>query len=207
MSEIYLQPQVLVVDDDEAMRDSLSCLLESEHLSCRLFASANDFLEFCAVPRVGCILLDIRMPGMDGMELLENLKEQGIQMPVIIISGHGDVPLAVRAMKQGALDFIEKPFKAQVLLDRVQCALESIQENSASSLKQYDLRNMFDALTSRETEIMELVAAGSTSKLIGIKLGISTKTVDTHRASIMRKLDVRNIAELVKKRMALLGKH
>ena len=205
MNAINLQPLVLVVDDDEAMRDSICCLLEAEKVPCRSFASAQDFLEFYMQPQSGCILLDIRMPGMDGMELLQNLKEQGIQLPVIIITGHGDVSLAVRAMKQGAFDFVEKPFKAQELLDRVHAALQSNQKASSDNLKQDDLRNIFEGLTSREKEIMELVVAGSPSRAISITLGISTKTVDAHRASIMRKLDVRNIAELVQKRLALLN--
>jgi len=204
VNENCLQPLVLVVDDDESMRDSICCLLETERIPCRMFASAQEFLEFYLRTQSGCILLDIRMPGMDGMELLENLKEQGIQMPVIIITGHGDVSLAVRAMKQGAFDFIEKPFKAQDLLDRVRVALQSNQESSSSNLRQDGLRNAFEGLTSREMEIMEFVVTGSSSKVISIKLGISTKTVDVHRASIMRKLGVKNIAELVQKRLALL---
>ncbi len=197
------QPLVLVVDDDEAMRDSMQCLLESVSLPCKMFASAGDFLECRELPQLGCILLDIRMPGMSGMELLENLKEQDIQLPVIVITGHGDVPVAVQAMKQGAFDFIQKPFHAQALLDRVHAALESMQVSRLENRKQETLRNSFDVLTSREKEVMELVVAGNPSKVIGMKLGISTKTVDIHRASIMRKLDVRNIAELVQKRLAV----
>jgi FixJ family two-component response regulator len=206
MYENLWQPLVLVVDDDEAMRDSMCCLLESVNLPCKMFASASDFLEFRDLPQLGCILLDIRMPGISGMELLENLKEQAIQLPVIVITGHGDVPLAVRAMKQGAFDFIQKPFHAQVLLDRVHAALALIRERSSSNRKQDGLRNSFDTLTSREKEIMELVVVGSPSKVIGMKLGISTKTVDTHRASIIRKLNVKNVAELVQMRLALPDK-
>ncbi len=203
MNKNIPQPMVLVVDDDEAMRDSMRYLFESVNLSCKSFASAHDFLEFCDTRPFGCILLDIRMPGMSGMELLENLRAQGIQLPVIVITGHGDVPLAVRAMKQGAFDFLQKPFPAQALLDRVYAALESIQKSQLKNQELDNLRNSFDALTAREREIMELVVAGSPSKAIGMKLGISSKTVDIHRASIMKKLDVRNIAELVQRRLAL----
>ena len=203
MTEITSRPMVLVVDDDEAMRDSMRCLFESEKLPCKVFSSAHEFLEFCDARVQGCILLDIRMPGMSGMELLENLKVQGIQLPVIVITGHGDVPLAVRAIQQGAFDFLQKPFQFQVLLDRVNAALESARKAHAKNLQMDDLRSSFGALTSREKEVMELVVAGSSSKLIGMTLGISSKTVDIHRASIMKKLDVRNIAELVQRRLAL----
>ncbi len=203
MNESIGQPIVLVVDDDEAMRDSMRYLFESVNLPCKVFASAHDFLEFCDARLLGCILLDIRMPGMSGMELLEDLKAQGVQLPVIVITGHGDVPLAVRAIKQGAFDFLQKPFSAQILLDRVYAAIESIKESHLRNRQQDDLRNSFDSLTNREKEIMELVVAGSPSKVIGMKLGISSKTVDIHRASIMKKLNVRNIAELVQRRLSL----
>ncbi len=204
MTENTLQPMVFVVDDDEAMRDSTRYLFESVNLPCKVFASAHDFLEFLDRRLTGCVLLDIRMPGMSGMELLENLKGQGIQLPVIVITGHGDVPLAVRAIKQGAFDFLQKPFAAQALLDRVYAALESIKESELKNRELDSLRSSFDALTNREKEIMELVVAGSPSKAIGMKLGISSKTVDIHRSSIMKKLNVRNIAELVQRRLALL---
>jgi two-component system response regulator FixJ len=137
------------------------------------------------------------------MELLENLSAQGIKLPVIIITGHGDVPLAVRAMKQGAFDFLQKPFPAQSLLDRVYAALESVRETHQKIRQLDDLRSAFDSLTNREKEIMEMVVAGSSSKVIGMTLGISSKTVDIHRASVMKKLDVRNVAELVQRRLAL----
>src|ERR1017187_4158912 len=147
MIEVFIQQQVLVVDDDEAMRDSMKCLLESEKVACKTFASAKQFLEFCVPSHQGCILLDIRMPGMDGIELLDNLKEQGIRMPVIIITGHGDVSLAVRAMKNGAFDFIQKPFKAQDLLGRVYAALALTLKESLNNLEQDVLRTTFEALT------------------------------------------------------------
>lgn len=203
MIETTGQPRVFVVDDDAAMRDSIACLLESENLSCRMFSDAGSFLEFCDRQQQGCILLDIRMPGMSGMELLENLKANGIQLPVIFITGHGDVPLAVRALKLGAFDFLQKPFSASELLERVHAALNLMLERRQKSRKQDSLRSNFDALTKREREVMELVVAGNLNKVIGMKLGISSRTVDIHRANIMRKLNVRTVAELVQNRLAL----
>ena len=200
-----MQPTVFVVDDDEAMRDSIACLLDSVNLPSRMFSDASAFLEFCDPRQQGCILLDIRMPGMSGMELLENLKANGVALPVIVITGHGDVPLAVRALKLGAFDFVQKPFNAHDLLDRVHAALQQVRESSHKTRKLDRLRNHFDALTGREREIMELVVAGNPSKVIGTKLGISSRTVDIHRANIMRKLNVRTIAELVQSRLALGG--
>jgi len=197
------QTMVFVVDDDEALRDSIACLLESENLPCKLFGDAHAFLEFCTPQQLGCILLDIRMPGMSGMELMEHLKANGISLPVIIITGHGDVPLAVRAMKSGAFDFVQKPFNTHELLDRVRAALKLVQENCLKNLKQNSLRSHFDALTGREREIMELVVAGDSSKVIGMKLGISSRTVDIHRSNIMKKLNVQTVAELVQNRLAL----
>lgn len=196
---------VFVVDDDEAMRDSVACLLESVRLPVRMFSAAKDFLESGALGQAGCALLDIRMPGMSGIELLEELKTRGARMPVIIITGHGDVPLAVRALKLGAFDFVQKPFNAQDLLDRVHAALRQVQETREISQKLDSLRTSFDALTRREREVMELVVTGNPSKVIGTKLGISTKTVDVHRSNIMKKLNARTVAELVQYRLSIKG--
>ena len=203
MSENSLQPTVFVVDDDEAMRDSIRWLLESVSLHARMFSSASDFLSCCDLAQEGCILLDVRMPGMSGMELLEHLKNNGVQQPVIIITGHGDVPMAVRALKHGAFDFIQKPFNGQELLDRVNAALKLDRENRQRNCSIEKLRSHFEALTGREREIMELVVAGDSSKIIGNKLGISSRTVDIHRSNIMKKLNIRNVAELVQHRLAL----
>jgi FixJ family two-component response regulator len=197
------QAAVFVVDDDEAMRDSIVCLLESADIPCRMFGDARAFLDACEPGRPGCLLLDIRMPGMSGMELLAHLKSNGYSQPVIIITGHGDVPLAVRALKSGAFDFVQKPFGAQDLLDKVQAALEQVRADRRKNLKQDMLRGRFGALTGREREIMELVVAGDSSKVIAMKLGISSKTVDIHRSNIMKKLDVQTVAELVHIRLAL----
>ncbi|HZW24330.1 MAG TPA: response regulator [Gallionella sp.] len=194
---------VFVVDDDDALSDSIACLLESANLPCKLFADANAFLEFCTPQHLGCILLDVRMPGMGGLELQDTLKANGIVLPVIVITGHGDVPLAVRAMKSGAFDFLQKPFNAEALLERVHAALEQFEGCRRKNLKRDSLRSHFDALSEREREIMEFVVAGDSSKVIGMKLGISSRTVDIHRSNIMKKLNVPTIADLVRKRMAL----
>lgn len=194
---------VFVVDDDDALSDSIACLLESADLTCKLFADANAFLQFCTPQHQGCILLDVRMPGMDGLELQDALKANGIALPVIIVTGHGDIPLAVRALKAGAFDFLQKPFNAEVLLERVHAALEQFEGSRRKSLKQESLRSHFDALSEREREIMEFVVAGDSSKVIGMKLGISSRTVDIHRSNLMKKLNVQTIADLVRKRMAL----
>ena len=203
MSENILQPVVFVVDDDDAMRDSIACLLDSVNLPSRMFSDANTFLEFCDPHQQGCVLLDIRMPGMSGIELLENLRANGVTLPVIVITGHGDVPLAVRALKLGAFDFVQKPFNAHDLLDRVHAALQQVREKRQKDRRLDSLRSHFDALTGREREIMELVVAGDPSKVIGTKLGISSRTVDIHRSNIMRKLNVRTVAELVQSRLTL----
>jgi FixJ family two-component response regulator len=203
MKEYVEHAMVYVVDDDEAMRDSIRWLLESVNLNGKMFASANEFLEGADPRRLGCILLDVRMPGMSGMELLDNLKAHGIFQPVIIITGHGDVPMAVRALKHGAFDFIQKPFNGQELLDRVHAAIKLDHEKHQQHRYKESLRTHFEALTPREKEIMELVVAGDSSKVIGQKLGISHRTVDIHRGNIMRKLNIASVAELVQGRLAL----
>jgi two-component system response regulator FixJ len=196
------QPTVFVVDDDDALRDSILWLLESVGLNAEMYPTANDFLKACNPERSGCLLLDVRMPGMSGMELLERLKANNVLLPVII-TGHGDVPMAVRAIKSGALDFIQKPFNGQDLLDRVQYALQLDQENRLKRSEISHLRAHFDTLTPREREIMEHVTAGKSSKIIARDLGISAKTVDIHRANIMKKLQVHSVADLIQTKLAL----
>jgi FixJ family two-component response regulator len=204
MSEIAAgQGTVFVVDDDEAMRDSLHLLLESVHLNARLFASAREFMKFCDRKQEGCLLLDVRMPDMSGMELLETLKSSGIELPVIMITGHGDVPMAVRALKHGAFDFVQKPFKSRDLLERVCAALEEDRKNRRRSSEIEQRRALFRELTDREMEVIDLVVAGNSSKIIARHLGISPKTVDIHRANIMRKLNVHTVAEMVQLRLSL----
>ncbi|MDZ7657643.1 MAG: response regulator [Sulfurimicrobium sp.] len=204
MSECTGQATVFVVDDDEAMRDSIQLLLESVHLNARTFSCVLDFMKCFDQTLEGCLLLDVRMPGMNGMELLEMLKSGGVDLPVVMITGHGDVPMAVRALKFGAFDFIQKPFNAQELLDRVQAALEQDRKNSRRNSEIAQHRALFQALTDREMEVVDLVVAGNSSKMIAKALGISPKTVDIHRANIMRKLNIRSVAEMVQLRLTLL---
>ncbi|MBZ0106415.1 MAG: response regulator [Sulfuricella denitrificans] len=203
MSNDTEQATVFVVDDDEAMRDSLCLLLESVNLNARVFSCAQSFLGAFERHQSGCLLLDVRMPDMSGMTLLDALRSGGIVLPVIMITGHGDVPMAVRAMKQGAFDFIQKPFNARELLDRVHAALEQDRKNRLQRNKTEQCRALFMTLTDREMEVVDLVVAGNPSKIIARTLGISPKTVDIHRANIMRKLDVRTVAEMVQLRLSL----
>jgi FixJ family two-component response regulator len=190
-------PTVYIVDDDDAVREALSALLGSVSLRHQSFASAEDFLAV-ANPRMrGCLLLDVRMPGMSGLELQRFLQDQDVALQVIIVTGHGDVPMAVRALKAGASDFVEKPFNEQDLLDRVQVCLREDDQlwNTRQALDEAAAR--FDALTPRERAVMELIAAGNHTKKIAAQLDIQDRTVDVHRFNIMRKVGVRTLAELL----------
>ena len=190
-------PTVYIVDDDDAVREALSALLGSVSLHHQSFASAEDFLSV-AHPRMrGCLLLDVRMPGMSGLELQRFLQDQGVALQVIIITGHGDVPMAVRALKAGASDFIEKPFNEQDLLDRVQVCLREDQQLWSTRQALDEAAARFDALTPRERAVMELIAAGNHTKKIAAQLDIQDRTVDVHRFNIMRKVGVRTLAELL----------
>lgn len=189
-------PIVFVVDDDEAMRHSVHWLLQSVHLASEMFATAQDFLSHYSPDQPGCLLLDVRMPGMSGMELVDYLKAKRIDIPVIMMTGHGDVPMAVRALKNGVLDFIQKPFNSQELLDQIQCALRLDQESRARHFGERRLQDRLAKLTPREMEILELIKSGKSSKLIARELDISAKTVDVHRAHIMRKLNIHHVVEL-----------
>ncbi len=197
------QQTVFVVEDDEAMRDSIRWLLEAENIDTRMSASAGDFLKGCDSDLHGCLLLDVRMPEMSGMELLEVLMSKGFQLPVIMITGHGDVPMAVRAIKLGAFNFIQKPFSSQELLDQIQLAFAKDREIRQQANLAEQRRAYLASLTERQMQVMELVAAGNSSKAIAMKLGISPKTVDIHRATIMRKLGVKSVAEIVQLRLSL----
>jgi len=188
---------VYVIDDDEAVRDSLTMLLESAGLACEAFASAFDFLEAYDPERLACIVSDIRMPGMNGLELQERMLESGIDAPLIFITGHGDVPMAVTAMKRGAVDFIQKPFSDQELLDRIHQVLEQEKGRRAARLEEKVILERLKTLTPRETEVMERVVRGQANKVIAMDLGVSQRTVELHRARVMRKLRMRSLAELV----------
>ncbi|NIW25656.1 MAG: response regulator [Gammaproteobacteria bacterium] len=189
---------VYVVDDDEAVRDSLKLLLESVDLPCQTFASASDFLENHDPDQHSCLVTDIRMPGMSGLDLQEELNRRSSTIPVLFITGHGDVPMAVDAMKSGALDFIQKPFRDQDLLDRIHQALESDEERREDNRELSETRNRIARLTARETEVMHRVVQGQANKVIALDLGVSQRTVEIHRARVMQKMGARSLAELVR---------
>lgn len=189
---------VFVVDDDEALRSSLKWLLESEGLRVETFASASQFLNDYYPGRAGCLLLDVRMPGMSGLELQEYLQGQQIRIPVIIITGHGDVPMAVRAMKAGAVDFVEKPFDDDKLLSGIRRALQTDLERRTQQAARAEFAMRMAQLTPREHEVMLMVTDGKSNKEIAGELGVSAKTVEAHRARVMEKMEARSLAELVR---------
>jgi FixJ family two-component response regulator len=198
------EPTVFVVDDDEAVRDSMRLLLESVHLRVATFASASEFLTQYASDRPGCLLLDARLPDIDGLELQALLTERHISLPVIMISGHGDVSMAVRAMKAGALDFFEKPYNGQILLDRIREAIRCDQDLSQLEAEINAVCARRASLTPRENEILDHIAAGDSTKEIAKALDLSTKTVEGHRTRLMEKMEAQTVAALV--RMALMSR-
>jgi FixJ family two-component response regulator len=190
-------PVVYLVDDDEAVRDALGMLFRSIGLKHEAYPSALDFLERYDPARHACLVADIRMPGLSGLELQQRLNEQRSEMPVIFITGHGDVPMAVTAMKSGAADFIQKPFRDQDLIDRINKALARDLERRKGRAEQDEIRGRIALLTPREREVMERVVRGQANKVIAMDLGVSQRTVELHRARVMRKLRMRSVAELV----------
>lgn len=192
------EPTVLVVDDDEGVREGIGLLLETVGLACQLFGSATEFLEAYDPQNGGCLVLDIRMPRMSGLELQQKLKELGATIPIIFITGHGDVPMAVEAMREGALDFIRKPFREQDLLDRINEALEFDAGKRTAERSHREFLDRISLLSERELEVFHRVAAGDMNKAIGIDLGISERTVEVHRSHVMKKLEVRTLAQLVR---------
>jgi FixJ family two-component response regulator len=191
------QPLVYLVDDDEAVRDALGMLFKSVGLPHQAFASALEFLEHHDPNRHSCLVADIRMPGLSGLELQERLNEQRAQLPIIFITGHADVPMAVTAMKSGAADFVQKPFRDQDLLDRIHQALERDREQRKGRAEADEIRARIALLTPRENEVMQRVVRGQANKVIAMDLGVSQRTVELHRARVMRKLKMRSVAELV----------
>ena len=191
------KPTVFIVDDEEAVRDSLQWLLESSGLSVALFDSAEAFLSSYQPDQPGCLVVDVRMPGMSGLELQERLVEQHYSIPVIFITGHGDVPMAVQAVKHGAVDFLEKPFNDKELLQIIQRCLEQDRQHRERKQLSDNTSNRLASLTPREREVMQLVVAGKLNKLIADQLNISIKTVEAHRAKVMEKAGVNSLAELV----------
>jgi RNA polymerase sigma factor (sigma-70 family) len=189
---------VFIVDDDEGMRESLEFLCQSVGLPVVSFVSAESFLQFYYPDVRGCLVLDVRMPGMSGLELQERLQSRRISIPVIIMTAFGDVPMAVRAMRAGAYDFIEKPFNDQVLLDRLKQAMEEQDELQLNEHQAHVIAPRLESLTAREREVMELVVAGMLNKEVGHILQISIKTVEVHRGRVMEKMRASSLADLVR---------
>jgi FixJ family two-component response regulator len=194
---------VHVVDDDPAVRQSLSWLLESAGLEVRTYGSADAFVAEQPVQRPACVLLDVRLPGLGGLELLQRLGQSGRALPTIIITGHADVPMAVRAMKIGAMDFVEKPFRDDLLLQRVHAALEADQHDDHKQRAIAEARRRAAELSRRERQVMNLVVKGLANKQAAVALGISPKTVEVHRGRVMHKMQARSVAELT--RMAMIA--
>jgi FixJ family two-component response regulator len=194
---------VHVVDDDDGMRRALSLLLNTVGYKTAAFASPKEFLDKFRSDTAGCLVLDIRMPGMSGLELQQHLNRMGSLLPVIFITGHGDVPMAVQAMKEGAFEFLQKPFRDQDLLDRINHALEQDKEIRSTLARRADVLRRFESLTPREKEVMAMVADGAANKVIAIDLGLSERTVEIHRAKVMEKMGARSVAHLVKLQMSL----
>lgn len=191
-------PTVFVVDDDDAVRGSLRLLLKSVGLAAQPFGSAQDFLEHYSPDQPGCLVLDVRMPGMSGLELQQQLNVRGAVIPVIFITGHGDVPMAVEAMQHGAFDFLQKPFRDQDLIDRIQRALEKDRGYRLELKKREQIRERRDSLTPREQEVLELVTSGKANKVMAADLGVSQRTVEIHRARVMEKMGAASLAQLVR---------
>lgn len=199
------KPVVFVVDDDQAMRNSLKWLIESVGVHVESFSSADDFLAQYQAGRAGCLVLDVRMPGMSGLDLQEHLVNRNIQIPVVIITGHGDVPMAVRAMKAGAIDFIEKPFNDEVLLDAIRRAIAHGEQQRSHHSEHLQIQQRLQHLTPREYEVMEMVTEGRSNKEIANALGVSAKTIEAHRARVMEKMQAGSLAELVRMVLAVNG--
>ena len=198
MSDSSDRPTVFVVDDDAGIRAAMQALLASVDLDCEVFASADDFLDKRHDARPGCLVLDIRMPGLGGLELQEELLRRDDPIPVIFITGHGDVPMAVDAMQKGAVDFIQKPFRDQDLLDRVHDALKVDAEQRTAIAQQRAVTRRIERLTKREAEVFDLVVTGKPNKVIAWELGVSQRTVEIHRARVMEKMQARSLADLVR---------
>lgn len=196
---------VYVVDDDDGMRRALSVLMTTVGYEPTAFAKPGEFLAKYDPNRPACLVLDVRMPEMSGLEVQQQLNRSGAMLPVILITGHGDIPMAVQAMKDGAFDFLQKPFRDQDLLDRINAALKLDAENRANVDRHADLKQRSESLTPREREVMALVVDGKANKVIAIDLGLSERTVEIHRANVMEKMGARSVAHLVKMHLMLGG--
>ena len=192
---------VFIVDDDPAIRFAMQALMDSVGLPHEIYESGDEFLDKVAEQRPGCLVLDIRMPGLGGLELQEELLSRDSTLPIIFITGHGDVPMAVEAMQKGAIDFIQKPFRDQDLLDRIRNALKTDEERRQERAVHAEVNERLDRLTNREREVFDLVVTGKPNKVIAYELGVSQRTVEIHRARVMEKMQARSLADLVKMHM------
>jgi FixJ family two-component response regulator len=191
-------PTVFVVDDDEGVRNSLRFLLKSVGLTAITLPSALEFLKTYDPEQPGCLVLDVRMPGMSGLELQQQLNVRGAMIPVIFITGHGDIPMAVEAMQHGAFDFLQKPFRDQDLIDRIQRALATDHKNRLALKERDSIRTRLDSLTPREREVLDLMMRGKPNKVMAAELGLSQRTVEIHRARVMEKTEASSLAQLVR---------
>ena len=198
-------PVIMVVDDDSGVRNAMRSLLKSVGLECALYPSAQEFLAAYQPSQPGCLVLDIRMPGMSGLELQQQLNLRGAVVPVIFMTGHGDIPMAVEAMQHGAFDFLQKPFRDQDLLDRIQRAIVKDAEQRQSLGEHERIKAHLESLTAREREVLDLMTQGKQNKVIAQDLGVSPRTVEIHRARVMEKMNAQSVAQLV--RMMLDLKH
>jgi len=200
-----LRPTIYVVDDDESVRESMSSLLRSAGMQVAVFPSALEFLNYKDLQAFACVVLDVRMPGMDGFGLQERLSAMGRDIPIIFITGHGEVPLAVRAMRADAIDFLNKPFEDTDLLNAIELALSHLSSTSHERLALTELRGLYDTLTSREKQIMAEVALGKLNKAIAFDLGVSESTVKVHRHNVMHKMQLKSIPALTMAMQRLKG--
>lgn len=198
-----LEPTVFIVDDDQEVRAAIELLMESVGLAAESYASAQDFLDRFDPSRPGCLVLDVRMKGMSGLDLQGRLADEPLHPPIIVVTGHGDVPMAVRAVKNGAVDFIEKPFNDQTLLDAVHRSLEQDASQRGQASRLMDLRERLQRLTPREREVLDEVVAGKRNKVIAADLNISQSTVEAHRARVMEKMEARSLSELMRMMLQL----
>lgn len=189
---------VHVVDDDQAVREGLALLFRSVSLKARTYADASSFLDNLEPDRPGCLVSDVRMPGMSGLQLQERLAELDSDLPVIFITGHGDVPMAVTAMRDGAVDFLQKPFNEETLLQRVQQALTEHRHRCRDNRRRKEVRARYRELTAREREVMDYLLQGAANKVIALDLGISSRTVELHRARVMAKMEARTLTDLLR---------
>jgi two-component system response regulator FixJ len=198
-----IEPRVFVVDDDQEVRDALELLMQSVGLPVSTYESAQKFLDSFNPELPGCIILDIRMPGMSGLDLQAHLAAEKLYPPVIIITGHGDVPMAVRAVKSGAVDFIEKPFNDQALLDSVHKSIERDARQRGKASRLSELVDRYESLTPREKEVLKMVAHGQRNKLIAVELHVTQSTVEAHRAKVMEKMNAKSLSDLMRMVLAL----